>query len=98
MLNRVDDESGACANELPIESFAFANLRANQFTLTELLWVTQAVATVAEPPTSDPNTAAIALTIAGSIAYSPLAIWLEPTEDTLTANTRRPRRAPDINQ
>ena len=66
--------------------------------LLSVLWVIQAVATVAEPPTSDPSTAAIALTMAGSIAYSPLAIWLEPTEDTLTANTRRPRRPPDINQ
>ena len=34
-------------------------------------WVTQAVATVAEPPTSDPNTPAIALTIVASIAYLP---------------------------
>ena len=37
--------------------------------LLSVLWVTQAVATVAEPPTSDPSTAAIALTMAVSIAY-----------------------------
>jgi len=35
-----------------------------------VFWVIQAVAKLAEPPTSDPKTAAIALTIVASIAVS----------------------------
>src|SRR5215831_7365959 len=49
--------------------------------LLRVLWVIQAVATVAEPTTSEPSTAAIA----ASIAYPPLAIWLEPTEEPVSA-------------
>src|SRR6185503_9835187 len=42
--------------------------------LLSVFWVTQAVATVAEPPTSDPNTPAIALTTMASIADPPCAV------------------------
>ena len=43
-FERVDDEFRTCADELPIERFARADLRPNQLTLTERLCVSHAVA------------------------------------------------------
>jgi hypothetical protein len=75
MRKRVHDEFGAFANELSVKRLARTDLRTKQFTLSERALRDTGGATVAEPPTNDPNTAAIALTMAGSIAYPPLAIW-----------------------